>query len=95
MLLTQTWSLHLEPSREEIYERVFRFTRHCDKLGIPNAYSVSDLYKADERWKKLHVNAVPSLIEVADMARDYREGIRIERLKPVENVREDDGDFGF
>ena len=36
---------------------------HCKKLGIPNPYSLTDIDKADKRWKSLHLNAVPSLME--------------------------------
>lgn len=64
MLMTRTWTLDCEPSREEIYERLYRFVRHCNKLGIPNPYSVGDLIKADERWTKLQKNAVPSILEL-------------------------------
>ncbi|MGD2091070.1 MAG: radical SAM protein [Candidatus Aminicenantes bacterium] len=62
MLITETWILDCEPSREIAYRRVNRFVRHCEKLGIPNPYSLSDVNKADERWKRLHKNAVPSVV---------------------------------
>jgi radical SAM superfamily enzyme YgiQ (UPF0313 family) len=64
MLITQTWVLDCEPSREVAYERLNRFIEYCDKLEIPNPYSLNDVYKADERWKRLHKNAVPSLVEL-------------------------------
>jgi radical SAM superfamily enzyme YgiQ (UPF0313 family) len=63
MLMLQTWILDGEPSREETYRRVRQFTAHCEKLGIPNPYSMHEIYEADERWQKLHSNAVPPLIE--------------------------------
>jgi radical SAM superfamily enzyme YgiQ (UPF0313 family) len=63
MLMVQTWILEAKPSRQEIYERVSRFVRHCQNLGIPNPYSLKDTYKADKRWKKLQPNAVPELLE--------------------------------
>lgn len=66
MLVTQTWSINTEPSREEIYKRVCRFVEHCRKLGIPNPYSLRDVYLADDRWKKLHKNAVPLITQFKD-----------------------------
>lgn len=63
MLMLQTQYLKLEPSQEESHRRLNRFVRHCSRLGIPNPYSLADIYKADERWKQLHQNAAPSLVE--------------------------------
>lgn len=64
MLITQTWILDCEPSREVSYQRLNRFIAHCDRLGIPNPYSLNDVFKADERWKGLHKNAVPPVIDL-------------------------------
>ncbi len=66
MLITQTWYLDCAPSREETYRRMRRFVEHCMKLGIPNNYSVYDVYNADRRWKKLHKNAVKHLMDFED-----------------------------
>lgn len=63
MLVFRTWILAGEPSREETYRRVGRFVEHCRKLGVFNPYSLQDTYNADRRWKRLHKNAVPSLLE--------------------------------
>ncbi|NJD01077.1 MAG: B12-binding domain-containing radical SAM protein [Ruminiclostridium sp.] len=63
MLMVQTWIVNAEPSREVIHDRVCRFTEHCRKLGIPNTYTLRDVYFADDRWKKLHKNAVPLITE--------------------------------
>ncbi|MGO4294301.1 B12-binding domain-containing radical SAM protein [Chitinophaga sp. RAB17] len=64
MLQVQTWEMQgCEPVREEIYRRVNRFVEHCYKLGIPNPYSEKEIYDADVRWKRLHANAVPALVE--------------------------------
>ncbi len=68
MLVVQTWILDMEPSREEAYRRLNRFAAHCRELGIPNPYSLVEFYRADERWKNLHRNAVPSLLEFANNA---------------------------
>ncbi|MCP4213756.1 MAG: radical SAM protein, partial [bacterium] len=62
MLIIQTWKSDCYPSKAEAYERVNRFVQRCDELGIPNPYSVEDIYQADERWKQLHPNAVPPLV---------------------------------
>lgn len=69
MLLTQTWVLErCHPTREVAYERAVRFVNHCTALGIPNPYFEHEIYRADIRWKKLHDNAVPSLIDFKDQA---------------------------
>jgi len=65
-LIVQTWILDAQPGREETYRRLSRFKETLEKLGIPNIYSLYEIYKADERWKKLHKNAVPSLVEFKD-----------------------------
>lgn len=64
MLITQTWILNTTPSRAEVYDRMCRFEKHCTRLGVPNPYSLMDIYMADERWKALHENAVPSLMSL-------------------------------
>jgi radical SAM superfamily enzyme YgiQ (UPF0313 family) len=96
MLLTRTWYLEGTPSREEIYDRVYRFTEHCSKLGIPNPYSLSELYKADERWSRLHRNAVPPILEIMKDNVDFSERKNIKKFISLntQNV-EDDGDFDF
>ena len=79
MLVTQTWEMKdCEPVREVIYERVNRFVDHCFRLGIPNPYFEHEIYQADERWKKLQPNAVPSLI-------DFKEGEYIDDRHKLQN----------
>ena len=63
LLIVQTWTLECEPTREEAYRRMNRFVRHCEKLGIPNPYTLIEFYHADQRWKQRHKNAVPALVE--------------------------------
>ncbi|MCU0288711.1 MAG: radical SAM protein [Acidobacteria bacterium] len=63
MLMLQTWELEAPPFREERFHRVNRFADWCRKQGIPNPYSLREIYEADERWKKLHANAVPPLAD--------------------------------
>jgi radical SAM superfamily enzyme YgiQ (UPF0313 family) len=94
LLITQTWTLDCEPSRQETYERLNRFVRHCKKLGIPNPYSMYDIHNADLRWKKLHKNAVPSMLEFKDKGR-ISESKNTMRLLPVKNLHQDEGDFDF
>jgi radical SAM superfamily enzyme YgiQ (UPF0313 family) len=81
MLLTQTWILDSEPSREVVYQRINRFIRHCGKLGIPNPYSLTDVYKADERWKRLHKNAVPSVLELKNQDVYIDESKQVKQLE--------------
>lgn len=69
MLIVQSWALDIEPSREEVYRRVQRFVTHCEKCGIPNPYSLYDIDQADKRWKQIHKNAVPPLIEFSNKDR--------------------------
>jgi radical SAM superfamily enzyme YgiQ (UPF0313 family) len=94
MLMFQTWILDSEPSREETYSRVNRFVQHCRNLGIPNPYSMHEIYEADERWKKLHNNAVPSLLEFKK--RDYLDECRsVKELLTVSNLTLDIEEFDF
>jgi radical SAM superfamily enzyme YgiQ (UPF0313 family) len=64
MLILPTYILETAPPREEIYSRMGRFTQHITRLNLPNPYSLHDIHQADERWKKLHKNSVPSLLEL-------------------------------
>ena len=66
MLMTQTWILECEPSREEVYNRLNRFTAHCNGLNIPDPYSLQEICQADQRWKSLHKNAVPSFLQLLE-----------------------------
>lgn len=80
MLLLQSWIVDVSPNREEIYRRVNRFVEHCARLGVPNPYSIYDIYKADERWKKLHANAVPSLVEFKNKEVLVNEARQVKKL---------------
>ncbi|MGD2085170.1 MAG: radical SAM protein [Candidatus Aminicenantes bacterium] len=90
MLLLQTWIMDCQPSREEIYERVSRFMTHCRSLGIPNPYTLQEIHSADKRWKKLHKNAVPSLIDFSDENPDYRENKKVSLLQVAKKRPVDD-----
>ena len=99
MLFTRTWILDCAPHREEIYNRLNRFREHCSRLGIPNPYSLNDIYRADDRWKKLHKNAVPPFVQFLQ-SRDRKaafidENKRVKQTAYVGNVPRDDGNWGF
>jgi radical SAM superfamily enzyme YgiQ (UPF0313 family) len=97
MLIIPTWIVEGEPSREEMYNRVIRFVNHCKKLGIPNPYSLEEIYEADERWKKLHRNAVPPLIELMNTNGDtsFDEVKKVKKFSVAQNKQQYAGDFAF
>ena len=68
---------------------------HCRKLEIPNPYSVYDIYKADQRWKKLHENAVPAVVEFENSTGCINDNKNVKKPVLVENTPEDEGDFSF
>lgn len=93
MLISQTWIIDCEPKREEIYRRLGRFVKHQNRLGIPNPYSLRDIFQADERWQKLHKNAVPPLLTFAV---DYiDENKNVKQQVPGRSTIEKDADFNF
>lgn len=63
LLPVNTYVLDTTPTREETYDRVCRFIEFCKENGIPNPYSLADIHEADLRWKKIHKNSVPLLLE--------------------------------
>jgi radical SAM superfamily enzyme YgiQ (UPF0313 family) len=93
MLITQTWIIPCEPSREETYQRQNRFIKHLNRLGIPNPYSMEEIFKADERWKKLHKNAVPSLVAFEDNYID--ENKTVKKLSFGRSTMAEEADFCF
>ncbi|MCP4146554.1 MAG: B12-binding domain-containing radical SAM protein, partial [bacterium] len=95
MLMVQTWQLNAEPAREEIYKRLNRFKQHLDKLGIPNPYTMNDIYRADERWRQLHTNAVPSVVEFRNNEIKIDENKRVQKISLAETTMEEEGDFDF
>ncbi|HLP47787.1 MAG TPA: radical SAM protein [Candidatus Deferrimicrobium sp.] len=95
MIISQTWIVDIEPSREVTFDRLNRFIQHCVKLGIPNPYSLNEIYQADERWKKLHPNAVPPLVELMEKGADITECRYIEKLLTVKNTNLELTGFDF
>ncbi|HEY6872554.1 MAG TPA: radical SAM protein [Geobacteraceae bacterium] len=59
--MVRTWVVNADPVREVTYDRVRRFMEHCAKLGVPNPYTLHQIYLADQRWQRLHENAVPMI----------------------------------
>lgn len=96
MLITQTWIMEdCEPVRPVIYERVNRFVNHCRELGIPNPYFEYEIYEADERWKRLHKNAVPALVDFKDRLQAFDESRHVKLLDTSMNVSFQEGEFHF
>lgn len=89
MLVTQTWFMDCQPGREETYNRLNRFVQHLIRLGIPNVYSMCDIYEADERWKKLHKNAVPELMEFKTKEKTISENQRVKSVSFARNTLSD------
>jgi len=97
-LLMETWFIdNANPSREDIYRRVNRFLEHCKKLGIPNPYSLDEICKADERWQKLHKNAVPPLLDLQQGSAYINECKHLKKLQTAVDMfqKEEDDDFDF
>jgi hypothetical protein len=84
----------IQPSREETFRRVHRFEAHCRKLGIPNPYSYDQHVKADERWRALHKNAVPPLLEFMRRGHFINESRNVKEVEYAINRRDDEA-FGF
>lgn len=70
---------------------------HCKNLGIPNPYSYGEYIKADQRWKKLHKNAAPSILELTGTETHLEENKNIKILSLARNKRaqRSTGDFVF
>lgn len=95
MEIMQSWTLDIEPFREGAFSRQVQFIQHCKKLGIPNPYSLQEHFEADERWKRLHKNAVPSLLEFQKKDVYINECQELEMMSFAENTLKKDGDFNF
>ncbi len=93
MLMFDWWTLDLEPRREIAYDRMNRFCEHCKKLGIPNPYTVKEIYDADRRWQKLQKFAVPPMDQFNPDNESIRDNLSERTI--AEKHWEDDGDFNF
>lgn len=95
LLWIDKWIVKGEPSWEVIFDRVRRFVLHCKELGIPNPYSISELKKADERWKILHDKSVPSIIDFMSKTNIINDNINFSNISTVVSNRADSMDFEF
>jgi radical SAM superfamily enzyme YgiQ (UPF0313 family) len=95
ILIIQQWLVDEPPSRQERYDRVNRFAKHCKKLGIPNPYSLKEIHHADQRWKRLHKNAVPALEEFKQGGVYIDENKDVKELSSVSNIIQHDDNWGF
>ena len=91
MLIFDSWTLDMEPLREVAYERMYRFVAHCQQLGIPNPYSLKEIFDADRRWQKLQKFAVPPLDEFNIKDDDIKDNLN-QRAFAAKCIQ-DDGDF--
>ncbi len=94
MVISQTWVLSCEPSREEVFKRINRFEEHRIKQGIPNPYTMEEIHQADKRWKRLHRNAVPSLVEV-EQGLNLDERKHVKKMNIASQLKFDDIVFDF
>jgi hypothetical protein len=95
MLITQTWTVDCQPSREEIFSRLNRFVQHCNKIGIPNPYTLNEINQADIRWKKLHENAVPPLMDFKKSPTPLDDREKVKNFIQALTIPGDDGNFNF
>ncbi len=95
LLMVQKWGIQGEPTREVIFQRVSRFVAHCRKLGIPNPYSLKELYEADLRWKRLHDNAPPPVVDFQNNGNWIDDRGNVKELVLARTTPKDDGDFMF
>jgi len=95
MLITQTWIVNTTPSREELYSRVARFVDFCNRLGISTPWTLKDVNKSDARWKKLHKNAVPSVLELIDKDLPIDECKRVQPVFQAKDTLNENTEFDF
>jgi radical SAM superfamily enzyme YgiQ (UPF0313 family) len=94
-LLLRTWTIDCPPTRQEMYNRISRFVRHCSQLDIANPYSLYDIYQAYERWKKFHKNAVPPLAQFKNSDQYITESKHVKRLMVANTDIKADISFSF
>jgi radical SAM superfamily enzyme YgiQ (UPF0313 family) len=63
LIITQKWNLQKAPRGDVVNNRLQKFVDTCKKHGIPNPYTIREIFKADERWKSKFTHAGPSLVE--------------------------------
>ncbi|OFX87030.1 MAG: hypothetical protein A2X00_10615 [Bacteroidetes bacterium GWE2_32_14] len=95
MIFIDKWIVGGEPSFEVIFSRVRRFVNHCKIIGLPNPYSLKEINMADERWKNLHSNAVPGVLDLLKKGKIINENINFQLPRNSENVRNNNEEFAF
>ncbi|MGD2090926.1 MAG: radical SAM protein [Candidatus Aminicenantes bacterium] len=95
MLLLETRVIRGEPSKRIMNERLFRFLEHCERLDIPNIYTIKEIKQADERWQSLHKNAVPSVIDFFERNQYIDECKQVKKIKVAQNTLQSNMDFCF
>jgi hypothetical protein len=95
MLFVQAWTMDCRPSREEAHQRCLRFIRHLKKLGIPYPHLFPEVIAAEERWKWLHENAVPSQAEFMNRSDYLEENKFVRELTFLKSTIRDNSDFNF
>jgi hypothetical protein len=95
LLISQTWFVDGSPTREEMYDRVYRFAGHCRRLGVSTPWTLNGVDKSDRRWKTLHKNAVPPVLELIRKNTAVDECKRVEQLSFAVNTAVDAGDDDF
>jgi hypothetical protein len=94
LIMLQSWDLNISPSHEETLSRLNRFLKCCEESGIPNPYNYAELHEADERWSKLHKNAVPPLFELMKERKKNNKNKQFTTQITKEAIRIDN-DFNF
>jgi radical SAM superfamily enzyme YgiQ (UPF0313 family) len=92
-LIVPTWILECEPDRQTIYSRLNRFVKFINDIGVPNPYSLKEIFDADIRWKKLHKNSVPVLVDL--MSGQYNDIMLSEKVSVTLNNELDQNDWNF
>lgn len=95
MLMFDIWTLDIEPLREVAYERMHRFVEHCKRLGIPNPYTLKEIFDADRRWKRLQKFAVPPLDEFSEQKDCIRDNLNKRARATSTKKRRDNGGFNL
>lgn len=89
------WTLNIDPLREETFNRIHRFEKHCRNLGIPNPYSLNEYKDADKRWSELHKNAVPPFINLLSKGEFENENTNFKIPILAQSVLKYDDKFSF
>jgi len=95
LLICQTWIVNDLPSREVLFERIFKFVEFCNKIGVSTPWSMQSVNKSDERWKRLHKNSVPSLLELIKRTEYIEENKFTKERMRAETACQDEEDFEF